>query len=562
MRRLAVLGCLGALLCAGPLVATEYAAAPQPAAPTEPRSDWQAAPAESRPPLAWRQNSFAIPFRVNRPEDAADAPVEVRLYVSSDQGRNWELAQTAQPEAGRFVFRAPQDGEYWFSLRTVDRAGQVLPDKPHRGELRVAIDTAAPQLQLQGRRGEAGQVELNWQAFDPRLDPQSLRVEYQPAPGAAWKPLALTPHLPTELPTARNGDAKWWPEDRHGPVAVRAEIADQAGNRTVSQAQISLVPAPGANTAGRLPEAAPKGPIPFAQQIVPSPTTAGAEQSWPRDHLASRPFGSNWSQDAPGGTPPTAQPSSASRTPFFRVPSDSRYAAPPASPYRNVSQSGSPSASDAARAFQGIEARMVNARRFELHYDIESAGPAGIAKVELWSTRDRGQSWSLHRTDADNRSPMQVEVPDEGLYGFRIVVQASNGLGGRPPQAGDEPEVWIGVDLARPEVRLVSALPGSGNQADHLIVQWEAHDARLDPRPITLSFAPQAGAPWQTIAAGLENTGSYAWRLDPSVPDELYLRLEARDAAGNVAVYETLEPVRLFRPRPKGLIRGVRPVTR
>lgn len=261
------------------------------------------------------------------------------------------------------------------------------------------------------------------------------------------------------------------------------------------------------------------------------------------------------------GLAPAAQPPVESQplTPRHSAPVESgRYGdVPPPGPYRAISQ---PRFSQVDGLPANTEVRMVNARRFELQYDIESVGPAGIARVELWSTRDHGQTWTLHTTDSDNRSPAQVEVDGEGLYGFCIVVHASNGLGSRVPQSGDVPEVLIGVDLTRPQVQLVSALPGTGNQADHLIIKWEASDAQLDPRPISLYYSPQPGQPWQTIATGLENTGTYAWRLAPEVPDELYLRIEARDAAGNLSEQVSFQPVKIHRPRPQGRIRHVRPV--
>jgi hypothetical protein len=84
------------------------AAAPAPA--SQESGGWQSADPEARP-IAWRQNTFSIPFKINRPENAADAPVEVRLFVSTDRGQNWELAQTAQPAAGRRVLvLAPHGG--------------------------------------------------------------------------------------------------------------------------------------------------------------------------------------------------------------------------------------------------------------------------------------------------------------------------------------------------------------------------------------------------------------------------------------------------------------------
>jgi hypothetical protein len=51
--------------------------------------------------------------------------------------------------------------------------------------------------------------------------------------------------------------------------------------------------------------------------------------------------------------------------------------------------------------------------------------------------------------------------------------------------------------------------------------------------------------------------GRYEWPLDRRLPDQVYLRLEARDEAGNVGAFETAAPVPLDGTIPKGKIRGV-----
>jgi hypothetical protein len=207
---------------------------------------------------------------------------------------------------------------------------------------------------------------------------------------------------------------------------------------------------------------------------------------------------------------------------------------------------------------QGERPRMVNSRAFELDYEIDSVGPSGIGKVELWGTRDGGRTWSIFGVDSDNRSPIGATVDSEGVYGFRVVVQSGNGLGGRAPQPGDAPDIWLGVDLTRPTARITSAeVTADGSE---LVVGWEASDDVLDVRPVTLSYAASPQGPWTPLASGLENTGNYRWRLDSRVPDRVYVRLEVRDEAGNVGAFETAEPVSLDRHRPEGRIRSVRPL--
>jgi hypothetical protein len=204
--------------------------------------------------------------------------------------------------------------------------------------------------------------------------------------------------------------------------------------------------------------------------------------------------------------------------------------------------------------------RMVNSRSFEMDYEIQSVGPSGIAKVELWGTRDAGRTWTSYGADNDSRSPMRVKVEGEGLYGFRISVQSGSGLGSPLPRSGDEPEVLILVDMTKPNVRLTDVQNGKGEHAGELLVRWEASDAGLTNRPVTLQYADNAAGPWTVIAANLEASGDYVWQPSDSAPDRVFLRLEARDEAGNIGVYESAQPVSLDRIRPEGRIRGVRPV--
>ena len=61
-------------------------------------------------------------------------------------------------------------------------------------------------------------------------------------------------------------------------------------------------------------------------------------------------------------------------------------------------------------------------------------------------------------------------------------------------------------------------------------------------------------------AAGLPNDGSYHWRVEPHVPQQVYLRLEVRDKAGNVGVHQLREPINVSGLRPKAHIRGILPI--
>ncbi len=203
--------------------------------------------------------------------------------------------------------------------------------------------------------------------------------------------------------------------------------------------------------------------------------------------------------------------------------------------------------------------KLVGSRTFALEYDLDDTGRSGVSRVELWGTRDGGQTWNRYAVDGDNRSPLVATVDDEGLYGVKILVQAASGVAVTPPRAGDEPELWVSVDLKRPIIEITSIQHGEGNLADHLILQWRVQDNNLEPRPIALFFSSRPTGPWSAIATNLEDTGQYAWRVERYVPTRIYLRIEARDVAGNLAAFQTREPVEFTSPQLTGRLRPATP---
>src|SRR5262245_54294552 len=193
--------------------------------------------------IPWRQLSFVIPFKV--PDSSpTEAPVEIRLYVSKNLGRNWELAQTVSPKERNFMFRATGDGEYWFQIHTLDQQGRLIPEVGGPPGMRVIIDTQPPRLELSATRGEAGEIKANWQAVDPLLNADSLKIEYETTSGG-WRPVALDRPPATPDRSTTTGTLTWLPNDAPpGNVIVRAEISDRAGNVSAAQSKTQTARTP------------------------------------------------------------------------------------------------------------------------------------------------------------------------------------------------------------------------------------------------------------------------------------------------------------------------------
>jgi hypothetical protein len=201
---------------------------------------------------------------------------------------------------------------------------------------------------------------------------------------------------------------------------------------------------------------------------------------------------------------------------------------------------------------------MTNKKQITLDYEVSKFGPSGISEVKLFVTRDEGKTWLPAGGEENIKIPLLseskgtmsslkrslvVNLREDGVYGFYLVVRSGGGLGKPEPQSGELPQMRIEVDTKAPEAQLI--LPkADSTRRDVLILRWWARDNNLGPTPITLQWAERKAGSWETIGdAELQNCGQYAWKVPTNIPDRVFLRLIVRDMAGNVAIGETAEPI-------------------
>ena len=88
-----------------------------------------APPATKVQTLYSKERAFRLPFNFTE----ADRPrcKQFQLWASVDGG-DYQKADTKDPEAKAFFFRAPKDGEYWFAVRTLDTKNRLIPSRRSR----------------------------------------------------------------------------------------------------------------------------------------------------------------------------------------------------------------------------------------------------------------------------------------------------------------------------------------------------------------------------------------------------------------------------------------------
>jgi hypothetical protein len=254
-----------------------------------------------------RQAVFAIPFAVPQAEQTGQ---EVLLFVSADQGRTWNLYARQSAALGQFAFQAARDGEYWFASHTVPVGTTVPTDTPLVPELKVVVDTTEPDLDVQTSVDRDGRIQISWEATDPHVLADSLKIEYQSALGKAWRVIDLDESKSATEATTVRGQTAWQPEGGGRFVSIRAEIHDTAGNVQRAMRRL-LLPASAVrntNEAARSVSAADvpsdpladhglgTGPSEFTTRSVVPQSGSGAEGSTTRSVVPQ------WGSGAPEAT--------------------------------------------------------------------------------------------------------------------------------------------------------------------------------------------------------------------------------------------------------------------
>ncbi|MCI0463795.1 MAG: hypothetical protein L0Z62_43225 [Gemmataceae bacterium] len=470
------------------------------------------------------KTAFQLPIRI---EDRARGNLrEVVLWVKTGSGQ-WMRADSVHPTQKEFFYKAAHDGEHWFSVVTVDHAGLTNPRDVAQEppQLVVVVDTVQPNAELQAAT-VSGQTALRCQLIDANPEPASIKASAK-GPDQSWRPL--------EPLAGQPGYFRAGPEVYLGWVRVTA--SDRAGNQTTREVNLKELfgltspnpPLPGGDQGGVAPAA--QGPVLPAGGPVASPPKGNGEGVVHATHQVAK------SAPLPG----SEQPGPALAT-------------PPAPKERSVPPQPPAAAAQGSKGSPG-QRQLINNKHAQVTYRVDPIGPSGVGKVEIWMTVDKGASWQKVGEDADRRSPAEVDLPGEGLYGLRLVVANGNGFGGTPPNPGDEPSIWIEVDTAAPTAQLRDIDPNATGGT--LEVRWLVNDKNLGETPIKLSYATRREGPWLPIANGVRNDGTYRWEFPRDAGGQFFVRLEATDQAGNVTRCETPMPVALDLTEPKAQVVGV-----
>jgi hypothetical protein len=372
----------------------------------------------------------------------------------------------------------------------------------------------------------------------PPVAPPAIADQKAPAPVGP-----TTPNSPTTPNVAGEKlmGPQLLPADKvNVPAATTDPMPTQAPTQTPTKSSAPVTMPPAA--------AAPL-PLPSSVTVNAAPTTGSNEGAVPQG--PPLPMDKAASNAAPTGIEKvSATVPAAGKT----LPKD----AAPAVPQVGKSVPPAANATVAAKR-EGTAARhlLVNSTHVFLEYRIEQAGASGVGRVEIWCTRDKGETWQKLGEDQDRKSPAEVHLPGDGLYGLTLVVSNGLGFGAQPPAAGDVPDWWIEVDTTQP-VAQITSVRLTTDDGPAVCVGWSSQDKNLGNTPVELSYAVTRQGPWLPIAKNLKGDGQLRWVPPLDIGTHAFLRLTVHDLAGNTTITETTQPVALDDlSRPRAVIANV-----
>lgn len=503
-------------------------------------------------PLITNVGRFEIPFDMEtdpgqRPEGFAV------LFGSQDGGRTWQKLNTVPAVSNSFVFTAPRDGHYSFAIRTTDAQGNLQQAiQGSTPELEVIVDTVSPSIHLDLLDAGNGQVLVNWIVNDARVATQTLNIEFADGTDGRWKPVRFS--------AAASGQAAIQTSPG-SVVSVRAAVQDEAGNQGEASAQLVL----------RKNEAA-TNVVPgnqFACSNAPAigPSPFSGLNSTANNHLPG--LNALTIPLAPAGiSPPDA---SSSNSGISQIPpGKTQNAVSQVQAEYGSSNYGPNPAASADLSTPGLMkeasyqpasgAQVIKHHVFELEYQVDDVGPSGVSAVELFVTEDGGQHWFTYGNDEDLQSPVLIDTRGEGTFGFAVRVRNGLGFADDAPQPGQTPEIVVTVDETLPVIEMaqpVMRTEGFGT----IQISWQVREKNPAATPVRLEYSAAQNGPWTPVFDWQYDQSIYQLGVRPGTPTQMYFRLMARDAAGNVAAVQTTEPVIVDLRRPVGRLLRAQPVS-
>jgi len=179
----------------------------------------------------------------------------------------------------------------------------------------------------------------------------------------------------------------------------------------------------------------------------------------------------------------------------------------------------------------------LNSRSVILTFQTEK--PARIDNTRVWASSDGGNTWTTTAVASASPNSVCVDVPNDGKYGFYIVLENDGGPSAPVPTAGTAPLITVNIDTAPPTIQIHEARQANTPDGDReLLLRTSLIEENLGPAGVRVFFRTGPDPAWVDGGPVGITDGAGRWRPPPNTPPEIDLRLLVTDLAGNSAFDE------------------------
>jgi hypothetical protein len=157
--------------------------------------------------------------------------------------------------------------------------------------------------------------------------------------------------------------------------------------------------------------------------------------------------------------------------------------------------------------------------------------------VSLYYSTDGGANWTLIAANEANDGEYGWVVPAVTSNNCRVKIEVRDQAGNMASDISDADFTIYAVEQSAPDVTVNSPNGGeSYTPGSSVVITWTAADdttPRTDLK-VDLYYSTDGGATWTAIATNEANDGAYAWTVPGVSSSNCLVKVEARDAVGNV----------------------------
>lgn len=193
----------------------------------------QNGPFDGLQPHYWPHRTFGIPVNVDEIAKLKTQPTHLQLYYAANRGPfqkgpKLPLGGLSELNGGKkgFLFDAPRDGDYEFTVQFIYADGSVLPKETDLApQIRAIIDTVPPRVQI-----AAIGNGVEWLATDDNLDSRGIELQCKWPTSSVWTTISKNP----QGVLFRANDSYNWKMPPGKVLEVRVKARDLAGHEGIS----------------------------------------------------------------------------------------------------------------------------------------------------------------------------------------------------------------------------------------------------------------------------------------------------------------------------------------